>query len=145
MKLAKFTLLISFLLSAAIGLRAQTSDSDLARFYYEKGDFEKAALYYEKLYESSQTASNYEGLFNSYLELEQLKDAEKLVKKHMKRFRSNLYYIDLGEVYEAAGEEKDADEAYLDAIRALPKSQGMVIRTANEFVRRNKIDYALET
>jgi tetratricopeptide (TPR) repeat protein len=145
MKLAKFTFLIIVFLSASLSLRAQTSDGDLARFYYEKGEFEKAVLYYEKLYESSQTASNYEGLFNSYLELERLKDAEKLVKKHMKRFRSNLYYIDLGEVYEAAGEEKDADEAYLDAIRALPKSQGMVIRTANEFVRRNKIDYALET
>jgi len=145
MNLARLTFLLILLSSASIGLQAQTSDSDLAKFYYEKGEFDKAILYYEKLYKSSQTSANYEGLLNSYIELERLSDAEKLVKKHMKRYRSNLYFIDLGEVYEAQGEEKDAEEAYRDAIKALPKSQGMVIRTANDFVRRNKIDYALET
>jgi len=145
MNLARLTFLLILLSSASIGLQAQTSDSDLAKFYYEKGEFDKAILYYEKLYKSSQTSANYEGLLNSYIELERLSDAEKLVKKHMKRYRSNLYFIDLGEVYEAQGEEKDAEEAYQDAIKALPKSQGMVIRTANDFVRRNKIDYALET
>jgi len=145
MNKAKLAFLIVFFSSICGGLQSQTSDSELAQFYFSKGEFDKAVLYYEKLYDASQTASNYEGLFNSYIELERLKDAEKLVKKHMKRFRSNLYYIDLGEIYEIEGEEDNAEEAYRDAIKALPKSQGMVIRTANEFVRRNKIDFALET
>jgi len=145
MNTSKFTFLAVIYLIICNGVQAQTSDSELAKFYYDKGEFDKAVLYYEKLYENSQTASNYEGLLNTYIELERLKDSEKLVKKHMKRFRSNLYYIDLGQVYEIEGEEKDAEEAYRDAIKALPKSQGMVIRTANEFIRRNKIDFALET
>ena len=145
MKLVKFTLLIILLITGFNTAWAQTSDSDLAKFYLDKGDYEKAILYYEKLYDQNQTAAIYEGLFTSYLEVERYKDAEKLVKKHMKKYRSNLYFIDLGAVYEAQGEEKDAAEAYQDAIKSLPKSQGLVIRTANEFIRRSKLDYALET
>lgn len=81
----------------------------------------------------------------SYKELGEFKEAEKLIKKQGKRSNSNTLFIDLGEVYEAQGEDADALKAYRDAIDALPQSQGIVIRTANEFIRLNKLDLALET
>lgn len=122
-----------------------TSDEQLAIYYFDTGDFEKALLYYQKLYDGKQTAANYEGLLKSMVELKQYKDAEKLVKKQMKRFKSNVQHIDLGQVYEAQNLSKEANEAYEDAIKNMPKSQGMIIRTANEFIRLNKLDYALDT
>jgi tetratricopeptide (TPR) repeat protein len=73
------------------------------------------------------------------------RDAEKLVKRQMKRYNSNMQYIDLGLIYEAQGDEKKAEDAYQDAIRSMPQSQGIIIRTANEFIRLNKLDYAMET
>lgn len=124
---------------------AQTSDEQLAKYYLETGDYEKAQLYYEKLYDKNQNTTNYDGLYNCYMQLEEFKDAEKLVKKHMKKYRSNTYYIDLGAVYGAQGDADDAQDAYREAIENLPKSQGMIIRTANEFIRRSKPDLALET
>ncbi|MCZ4408594.1 tetratricopeptide repeat protein [Cryomorphaceae bacterium 1068] len=81
----------------------------------------------------------------SYKELGEFKEAEKLIKKQGKRSNSNTLFIDLGEVYEAQGEDDDAQKAYREAIDALPKSQGIVIRTANEFIRLNKLELALET
>lgn len=132
-------------LIAPLSATAQTSDEQLAKYYFQNGDFEKSVLYYEKLYNKSQNAANYDGLLKSYAELDDFKSAEKLVKRHMKKFRSNLYYIDLGSIYEKEGRDSDAEDAYRDAIKNLPKSQGMVIRTANEFVRKNKLDFALET
>lgn len=122
-----------------------TSDDKLAAFYYESGDFEKARLYYEKLYDEKPTSANYTGLFGSLMELEAYKDAEKLVKRHQKKYNSNIFYIDLGAVYEAIGDQKSADKAYSDAIQTMSQSQGVVIRTANEFTRRNKNDLALQT
>jgi tetratricopeptide (TPR) repeat protein len=81
----------------------------------------------------------------SYKELGDFKEAEKLIKKQGKRSNSNTLFIDLGEVYEAQGEDDDAQKAYREAIDALPQSQGIVIRTANEFIRLNKLELALET
>ena len=122
-----------------------TSDEQLAVYYFDTGDFEKALIYYQKLYDATQNSANYDGLLKSLVELKKFKDAEKLVKKQMKRFKSNVQYIDLGQIYEAQGLPKDADKAYQDAIKNMPKSQGMIIRTANEFIRLNKLGYALDT
>lgn len=68
-----------------------------------------------------------------------------MIKKQKKKSNSNTLFIDLGEVYAAQGEENDANKAYTDAINNMPKSQGIVIRTANEFIRLNKLELALET
>lgn len=136
--------LILFVFQAPL-VAQDTSDEQLAIYYFDTGDFEKALIYYQKLYDGSQNSANYDGLLKSLVELEKFKEAEKLVKKQMKRFKSNVQYIDLGQIYEAQGLAKDADDAYQDAIKNMPKSQGMIIRTANEFIRLNKLDYALDT
>jgi tetratricopeptide (TPR) repeat protein len=117
----------------------------LASYYLDSGEYEKARLYYEKLYEKKPTSDYYKGLLLAYKELGEFKEAEKLVKKQGKRSNSNTLFIDLGEVYEAQGEDADALKAYREAIDALPNSQGIVIRTANEFIRLNKLELALET
>ncbi|HKL39689.1 MAG TPA: tetratricopeptide repeat protein [Cryomorphaceae bacterium] len=117
----------------------------MASFYLESGDYEKARLYYEKLYDKKPVSEFYKGLLLSYKELGEYKEAEKLIKKQGKRSNSNTIFIDLGEVYEAQGEDDDALKAYREAIDELPKSQGIVIRTANEFIRLNKLELALET
>jgi hypothetical protein len=124
---------------------AQTGDEQLASYYLETGEYEKAKLYYEKLFDQKPTSSNYKGLLLSYKELGEYDEAEKLIKKYGKRSNSNTVYIDLGEVLEAKGEDDDALDAYEKAIDEMPKSQGIVIRTANEFIRLNKLDLALQT
>jgi tetratricopeptide (TPR) repeat protein len=124
---------------------SQTSDEQLAAYYFESGDFEKARLYFEKIYDDKPSAQVYSGLLDTYIELGLYDDAEKLVKKHLRRQNSNTGLIDLGEVYEAQGNIDKANEAYREAIDELPASQGLVIRTANEFIRLNKLDFALET
>lgn len=134
-----------FWLHAPPAIHAQTGDVELASYYLDTGEYEKAKLYYQKLYDVNPNTDNYNGLLRSYVELGEYKEAEKHVKRHMKKYRSSIYYLDLGEVYEAQNDVKNADKAYRDAILNLPQSQGMVIRTANEFIRRNKLDLALET
>lgn len=134
------------LFSQTDGLAQQgTTDEQLASYYLDIGEYQKALLYFEKLFDENPKSSNYEGLLTCYTKLENYKEAEKLVKKQLKKFSSNTYFIDLGAVYEAQGKESDASSAYREAIKNLPESQGIVIRTANEFIRRNKLDLALET
>ncbi len=117
----------------------------MAKYYLESGDYEKAKLYYEKLYDKKQSSDNYKGLLLVYKEIGDYKEAEKLIKRYEKKSGSNTIFIDLGDIYEAQGEFDEAKKAYRKAISELPKSQGMVIRTANEFIRLNKLDMAMET
>lgn len=144
----RFAFIFSFLIllvHAEVQGQSGTTDEQLAGHYLETGEYQKALLYFEKLFDENPKASNYEGLLICYTKLENYKDAEKLVKRQIKRFSSNTYYIDLGSVYEAQGKESDANSAYREAIKNLPESQGLVIRTANEFIKRSKLDLALET
>ena len=143
----RFALIFSCLFMVAFAdVAAQgTTDEQLGQYYLDTGEYDKALLYFEKLYDENPKASNYDGLLTCYTKLEEYKEAEKLVKTQIKRFKSNTYFIDLGAVYEAQGKEADANSAYRDAVTNLPESQGLVIRTANEFIRRNKLDFALET
>lgn len=124
---------------------AQSGDEQLASYYLETGEYAKAKLYYEKLFDKKPTQTNYQGLLLCHKELEEFKEAENLIKKYSKRTNSNTVYIDLGEILEAQGETDEAYDAYQEAINQMPKSQGIVIRTANEFVRLNKLDLALDT
>ncbi len=126
-------------------LAQETEDDKLAAYYYETGDYEKARLYYERLYSQNANSINYTALLDCMLKMGDTKEAEKHVKKQMKRFNSNVLYIDLGAVYEAEGDQKSADKAYQDAIESMPKSQGMIVRTANEFIRKSKNDLAMQT
>jgi tetratricopeptide (TPR) repeat protein len=140
-------LLIVFaaLLHAVPAFSQDTDDDKLAAHYYENGDFEKARIYYERLYTKNANSVNYAALLDCMLRLNDTKEAEKLVKKQMKRFNSNVLFIDLGSIYEAEGDQKAADKAYQEAILTMPKSQGMVIRTANEFLRKNKNELAMQS
>ncbi len=144
--LKKLCLIICALIGTASLAEAQgTSDVQLAQYYLDHGEFDKAFLYFDKLYDKEKNASNYSGLFKSLLELRRYDEAEKLVKQHMKRSTNNLDFIDLGSIYDARGEKDKALQAYREAIKTMPASQGMVSRTANEFVRKNLNDLALET
>ena len=88
-------------------LLAQTSDKELADHYFNSGEFEKATMYLERLYDKSKDDSYFEKLFTSYQKTEAHKEAEKLVKSHFSRLRNstrmNLY---LARVYENSDEKK---------------------------------------
>lgn len=141
-----FILCSLIVLAPATGFSQQgTSDDELANYYLNTGAYEKALLYFEKLYQNNPGTTYYNGLLTCYTKLEQYKDAEKLVKKQLKRFSSNTYYIDLGTIYEAQGDNTAAQKSYREAISKLSENQSTVIRTANEFIKRSKFDLAMDT
>lgn len=145
MRLAIF-IVLTWLLSTTASLFAQTTDEQLAAHYYQEGDFEKAVMYYEKLYDNSPNNTYYRSYLSSLLELERYKDAEKLVKRDMKRHDFKLTHrIDLGEVYEKSGNQSLADKEYERAIKDLGPSRQEINSLASTFTNRNKLEYALLT
>ena len=78
------------ILLAPLSVHSQgTTDEELAAYYLDTGAYEKALMYYEKMYKDNPKTSNYEGLLTCYSKLENFKEAEKLVKKQPKRYQSD--------------------------------------------------------
>lgn len=145
--LTKYFLLLCLLISS-LGINAQTSDEELAYYYYENGEYEKANLYLKKVYESNKSAKNYSYYFNTLIEVKEYKDAIKLAENQVKSNRNNLLYkVDVGLVYEKMDKPDKAEKVYTDIIESLDESTNFSSfnSLASRFVELSKLDLALKT
>lgn len=144
----KYLLILSIALLAISNSNAQTSDEELAYYYYENGEYEKANLYLEKVYESNTSKKNYEYYLNTLLELNDYKSALKLAKNQEKKYQLDYYYkIQTGVVLEKMDKSDKAQKHFEEIIETLGKntSYGEYSSLGNNFININKLDYALET
>jgi len=140
----KILLSCFLLLSATLGW-SQTDDVALARQYYQKEEYGKAAVLFEKLSNKDQTfATVYPEYLESLLILKKFKDAEKLAKKAVKHNPDQVIYaIDLGLVYQAAGNNNNATKQFNKIVDGLkPES---ILTTAAAFEKKDLPDYAEKT
>ncbi|WP_242921558.1 tetratricopeptide repeat protein [Pontibacter liquoris] len=141
-----YTILLTLLLLCAAPVaRAQTQDLALAREYFSKGDYSKAEAIYGKLIADSRLFSEvYPDYLRTLLAQRNYKEAEKLVKKTMKRYPDiPAYAVDLGRVYLAAGDKDGADKYYNKLIGQLKPEA--VISVASAFMENELFDYAEKT
>lgn len=134
------------LLFTLSGLAQSSTDQQLAVHYFQNGEFDKAHMYFEKLYEASPTSFFYQYLLKCKFELKDYKEAEKLVKKQQKREPRNLsLYLDLATVYAALGDEKKSKQESEKAIRELTPDYNQITQLGDAFKNHNMIDEALAT
>ena len=136
----------SFLLFiVTISSFAQTTDEQLAAQYFQNKEYDKAVVYYEKLYSKKPNPLYYNYYLICLLELKDFKTAEKVVKKQIKKNEKALnFVVDLGYVYEVSGDEGKANEQYNLAIKQLTEQQ-QVFELAKAFVNIKQYDYAIDT
>ncbi|MFA7649488.1 MAG: hypothetical protein WCY06_04065, partial [Flavobacteriaceae bacterium] len=137
-------LLILFLsLLFSVVLSAQ--NDILAKEYFSKGQFEKAAIAYEGLLASNPNNSVYfSSLLSCYQELKQFEKAEKIISDRMKRTRQPNLNVELGYNYQLQGNAQKAKEFYQkarDAVEENPNNAGGV---AYLFEQKNLLQEALE-
>ena len=84
-----------------LALPSWGQDTKLAQQYYVDGEYEKAAYYYQRLYEARPNQDYY---FNRYIDclnaLEAFDDSEKAIKKELKKSPEKIQlYVTLGNLY----------------------------------------------
>ncbi len=125
---------------------AQTTDYDLAEYYYNNGEYEQAKLYYERIYKTDKTNRVYESYLNTLIALGDLETAEKMVKKKIKSGgKSANAHVDLGELYKKFDKLDDAESEFQKALKELEPGRSNAIRLANAFIKLNEYDHALST
>ena len=88
-------------------------EEQLAGQFYQEGAFDKAADLYENVYDKTPSSYVYNQLVNCYIQLKDIKSAERLIQKQIKRspFQPG-YGVDLAHVYQSLGEEEKAKKQY---------------------------------
>jgi tetratricopeptide (TPR) repeat protein len=125
-----------------------TTDEQLAAQYYQAGEYDKAVIYYEKLYEKSPVSIYYEYYLNCLILTKNYKKAEKTIKKQSTRNPGDLTYrVDMGRVYQAQGEEGKKTKEFQGAIDAITPatSANNVIDLANAFLGLNETEFAISS
>ena len=142
----KQLLLLATMLLCSLGAVAQT-DLELAEYYYNNGEFEQARLYYDKIWKVNKTNKVYEKYLGTLVNLGELDEAEKMVKRKLKTSRYNKanVYVDLGELYLKFGKDDKAYSAFDDAVSALEPGRSNGSRLGRAFIDINEYQYALKT
>ncbi len=151
----KVLVLLIFILTTTSGLLVAQSpssggggakDRQLADQYMTNGEFDKAAVMYEKLYEKDDPQGVYGNYYYCLIQLRYFDVAEKLVKRAMKKYPDNpSYLVDLGYIYFNQGDLPKAHQQYDKAIKQLHPDQGIIIQLANAFANKQETDYAMNT
>lgn len=137
---------IFYLLSFNVSSAQPTTDEQLAVHYFQNGEYDKAVLYYEKLYEKNPGDFFYGYYLKTLVQLEDYKTAEKVVRKQLKRYPDMVnYQVDLGYVYAKSGNASKAKQQFEQTIKKLTPNQSEVIQLANAFIAIGEATYALQT
>ena len=142
----KGLLLCVLLLVAGLPLRGQESNEQMASYYYQQGEYDKAIELYEPLYERSHNAYYYQMLYGCYVATGQLRQAERLVEKRLKRFPKELgLYVDLGNLHLKQGSRKRAEKAYEEALSRVGYDSRQAGDLALAFESAGRLDLAIAT
>ena len=100
---------------------AQTNtDEELANQYFSNKEYDKAAVYFEKLLDKYPSQPYYLKLLDCFVELKEFKNAEKLIKRQQKQNSVELSYnVDLAYVYKVSGKESEAKQLSEKTIKQL--------------------------
>ncbi len=139
------TILTSLLL--VLPFLAISQNARLAQQYFLDGEYEKAAILYEQLFEQNEENEYYfDRYFNSLLNLERYQEAEQLVERQIRQFPENMrLYVSLGTLFEAQLKDDKAQEQYMRAIGQLPRNKYAITKLANIFTVEMKYDLAIQT
>ncbi len=124
----------------------QDSDQKLAQHYYSAGEFDKALVYYERLYDKQPNKFYFKRYIDCLQATGDDKTTEKLLKKAASRNRyDNEYAIMLAQFYEDHDEVEKANKIYEQLIEDLPPSSGNVIQLYNAFKSQGKTEMSYKT
>lgn len=135
--------LICFL-AAPVWSQITASDESVAFQYYQQGEFEKAAVVFERLYEKSgQREAYFDYYFTSLIKSKNYVSAEKLAKNMIKKKPANgIYQIALGRVYLETDRKQLADKILDAAAEQVPDEEFRIRELATAFFKIESYDRA---
>ncbi|MBD0725393.1 hypothetical protein B6A10_09400 [Flavobacterium sp. L1I52] len=126
-------------------LFAVGQNEQLAEYYYDKGDFEKAKISYEELLENiPQNTQYFLRTIDCYQQLQQFDLAEKAIQARLTKYNQGSLLVELGYNYQLQKNDIKAKNFYEQAIERIRKNPNEVYGIANSFERKVQLEFALK-
>lgn len=121
-------------------------NEQLAQYYYDKGDFEKALVSYQELSDGLPTNPFYfQRKIDCMQQLLKFDAAEKEIQERLNKYRQATLLVDLGYNFQLQKNELKAKKYYDEAIDRIRKSPNEVYGVANSFEKKVLLEYALQS
>lgn len=127
-------------------LHLSAQEDFLAKQYFNDGDFDKAVVFYEKLYKENPRRTDFHTyLVKCYQQLERYKDAENLIKEKLNsRLKHPVYFVDLGQNYTLQEKPELAKTYYDAALKAISANAAYGYSVGFRFQGYSLLDLATE-
>lgn len=137
--------IILCLLIFCFSLVSFSQNENLAKNYFDRGDFEKALPIYKALFENNQNRNDY---FLSYIatlqQLENFEESQKLLQERLTLTRNHpLFLIEMGRNYLIKNQSKEADSYFQQAIQSIDENPRITYTVANSFEKYSLLDLAV--
>ena len=124
---------------------AFSQNEQLAQYYYDKGDFEKAKISYEELLKISPSNTQYFlRTIDCYQQLQQFDLAQKVIQDRYNRYKQGIFLVELGYNFQLQKNEAKAKGYYEQAIEKIKTSPNDVYGIGNSFEKKVLLEYALK-
>lgn len=124
---------------------AFAQNEQLAQYYYDKGDFEKAKISYQELLDNNPSNTQYfYRAIECYQQLQQFDVAEKIIQNRFNKYKQGTVLIELGYNFQLQKNEAKAKKYYDEALDKIITSPNEVFGIANSFEKKVLLEYALK-
>jgi tetratricopeptide (TPR) repeat protein len=122
-----------------------SQNEQLAQYYYDKGDFEKAKISYEELLKS--VPQNYQYFIRTidcYQQLKQFEVAEKAIQTRLDKYKQSSLLVEMGYNFKIQQQDEKAQKYFEQALAKIKSNPNEVYGIANSFEKKVLLDYALQ-
>ncbi|TCN61334.1 tetratricopeptide repeat protein [Flavobacterium circumlabens] len=124
---------------------AFAQNEQLAQYYYDKGDFEKAKVSYEQLLSLAPSNTQYFlRTVDCYQQLQQFDIAQKAIQERYSRYKQGVFLVELGYNFQLQKNEPKAKNYYDQAIEKIRTNSNDVYGIGNSFEKKVLLEYALK-
>jgi tetratricopeptide (TPR) repeat protein len=121
-----------------------SQNEQLAQYYFEKGDFEKAKISFEELVKQQPYNFQYfQKIVDCYQQLKQFDIAEKTIQAQLNTYKQESLLVELGYNFQLQKNEALAKKKYNEAIAKIKINPNEVYGIANSFEKKVLLEYAL--
>ena len=140
----KFLLNIAFLFALTF-VFGQNTDEQLANYYFNEGDCEKALPYFEKVYDYNPSEFTFKRYLSCLKESNQEKEVIQLIERQISIHPYNIEYrVALGGEYERQNNQRKADKTYQDLIDNITPNPRVIIDLQKAFSSVGKHELAFQ-
>lgn len=146
MKYILFFIPLFFSLTVSLAqINQGQSKAQLASSFFRDKEYAKAAPLYLELFETTKMNYYFDNYVNCLVQNGEYDEAEKAIKKQLRKGKNTGLQITLGSVYKQKGDIDKATDTFDEILEKLEKNEGAVISVANDFFNIREYDYAEKT